>query len=117
MSLDEFLAWEREQPEKYEYAGGVIKMMTGASIAHASARNSTTSRRLRSGNTRLSSRTSASSISTRARVEGWIDEIVEGDAVLKLSSIGVEVSLDVIYEDIDLAATRPREGERRIPAE
>jgi Uma2 family endonuclease len=35
MSLDGFLAWERDQPEKYEYAGAVIKMMTGASIAHA----------------------------------------------------------------------------------
>jgi Uma2 family endonuclease len=35
MSLDEFLAWERDQPEKHEYAGGVITMMTGASLAHA----------------------------------------------------------------------------------
>src|SRR5262245_16907144 len=33
MSLDEFLAWERDQPEKHEYSGGVIRMMTGA-IAH-----------------------------------------------------------------------------------
>jgi len=50
--------------------------------------------------------------------EGWTDEIVvEGDAVLKLSSIGVEVSLDVIYEDTELDATRRREGERQIPAE
>ena len=29
MSLDEFLVWERDQPEKHEYAGGVITMMTG----------------------------------------------------------------------------------------
>jgi len=35
MSLDEFLAWERDQPEKHESAGGVITMMTGASLAHA----------------------------------------------------------------------------------
>ena len=48
--------------------------------------------------------------------EGWIDEIVEGDAVLKLSSLGVEVSLDVIYEDTELDATRPPEDERQIPA-
>jgi Uma2 family endonuclease len=33
MSLDEFLAWERDQPERYEYARGVITMMTGASAA------------------------------------------------------------------------------------
>src|SRR6266436_631948 len=34
MSLDEFLAWERDQPERYEYAGGVVTMMTGGSAAH-----------------------------------------------------------------------------------
>jgi Uma2 family endonuclease len=35
MSLDEFLTWEREQPERCEYARGVITMMTGTSAAHA----------------------------------------------------------------------------------
>jgi Uma2 family endonuclease len=35
MSLDEFLAWEREQPERYEYAGATIKMMTGGSLDHS----------------------------------------------------------------------------------
>ena len=35
MSLDEFLAWEREQPERYEYAGGVTTMMTGGSLDHS----------------------------------------------------------------------------------
>ena len=35
MSLDEFLAWERDQPERYEYAGGVVKMMTGGSLDHS----------------------------------------------------------------------------------
>ncbi len=35
MSLDEFLAWEREQPMRYEYAGGIATMMTGGSLAHA----------------------------------------------------------------------------------
>ena len=34
MSLDEFLVWEREQPERYEYAGGVVTMMMGSSAAH-----------------------------------------------------------------------------------
>src|SRR6266481_2937947 len=33
MSLDQFLAWERDQPERYEYAGGVVTMMTGRSAA------------------------------------------------------------------------------------
>jgi Uma2 family endonuclease len=47
----------------------------------------------------------------------WIVEVIEGDAVLNLSSIGVEVSLDVIYEDTELDATRPQEGERQAQAE
>src|SRR5882724_6067690 len=34
MSIDEFLAWEREQPERYEFANGVVTMMTGGSAAH-----------------------------------------------------------------------------------
>jgi Uma2 family endonuclease len=34
MSLDEFLAWEREQPKRHEFADGVITLMTGASAAH-----------------------------------------------------------------------------------
>jgi Uma2 family endonuclease len=46
----------------------------------------------------------------------WTDEIVEGDAALTLSSIGVEISLDAIYEDTELDATRPREGGRQAPA-
>jgi hypothetical protein len=34
MSLEEFLAWEGEQSERYEWAGGVITLMTGRSAAH-----------------------------------------------------------------------------------
>ena len=66
---------------------------------------------------RSSSRTSAGSIFNTRAGASWIDEIVEGDAVLKLSSISVEINLDVIYEDTELDATRRREGERQIPAE
>jgi hypothetical protein len=33
MSPEEFLACEREQPERYEWAGGVITLMTGRSAA------------------------------------------------------------------------------------
>lgn len=35
MSLDDFLHWEREQPERYEYAGGIATMMTGGSLDHS----------------------------------------------------------------------------------
>jgi Uma2 family endonuclease len=45
----------------------------------------------------------------------WTDEIIEGDAVLRLSSIGVEISLDTVYEDTDLNATRLRESWRQAP--
>jgi hypothetical protein len=66
MSLDEFLAWEREQSEPYEEC---------RRLGH-----------------------------------------IEGDAMLKLSSIGVEISLDTVYEDTELDATRLREAGRETPA-
>jgi hypothetical protein len=46
----------------------------------------------------------------------WTNEVIEGEADLQLSSIGVEISLDTIYEDTELDATRRREGEQRAPA-
>jgi Uma2 family endonuclease len=188
MSLDEFLAWEREQPERYEYAGGVTTMMTGGSLDHSTiASNLWTALRdkLRGGTCRafrgdtkiiannsirypdlsvtctpvrgdedtvlepvlvvevVSPSTeredrgrkkfdyfSTSSIQQYAIIEQdarridlytrsgyrWTDEIIEGDAVLNLSSIGVEMSLDTIYEDTELDITRLREGERQAPA-
>jgi Uma2 family endonuclease len=188
MSLVEFLAWERDQPEKHEYAGGVITMMTGASLAHATitmnvafalrqALRGTGCRpfvndakviasdsvrypdivvtcqpvtgiddivpepivviEVISPSTEREDRGrkkfdyfATPSIRQYAIIEqderlidlytrtgeGWIDEIVQGDAVLKLSSVGVEVSLDAIYEDTELDATRPPEDERQIPA-
>jgi Uma2 family endonuclease len=33
-TLEEFLAWEHEQPERYERVSGVIRMMTGGTIDH-----------------------------------------------------------------------------------
>jgi Uma2 family endonuclease len=47
---------------------------------------------------------------------GWIDEIVTGDTVLNLSAIGVEISLDTIYEDTELDATRRPADETPAPA-
>jgi Uma2 family endonuclease len=188
MSLEEFLAWEREQPERYEYAGGVVTMMTGASLAHVtitmnvafalrqSLRGSgcrpftNDAKVLAAGSVRYPDVTvtctpfggtddvvpdpilvievispsteredrgrkkfdyfATSSIRQYAIIEqdarrvdlytragtDWTNEVVEGGAALKLSSIGIEISLDAIYEDTELDATRPREGERQAPA-
>ena len=33
-TVDDFLAWERRQPERYEFVGGVIRMMVGGSNTH-----------------------------------------------------------------------------------
>jgi Uma2 family endonuclease len=33
-TLEEFLAWEREQPQRYERVSGAIRMMTGGTIDH-----------------------------------------------------------------------------------
>lgn len=178
MSLDEFLAWEREQPERYEYAGGVARMMTGASPAHVTITMSITfalrqalrgtgcrpfandAKVVAAGSVRhpdvavtcekvtgsddvvpdpilifemLSPSTeredrgrkkfdyfATPSIRQYAIVEqdarridlytraanGWTNQIIEGDATLKLSSIGVEILLDAIYEDTELDTTR-----------
>jgi Uma2 family endonuclease len=188
MSLDEFLVWERDQPERYEYSRGVVTMMTGGSLDHSTiASNLWTALRdqLRGGSCRafrgdakvianasirypdlsvtgspvrgnddivlepifvvevISPSTeredrgrkkfdyfATPSVRQYAIVEQdarridlytrasdhWTDEVVEGDAVLSLSSIGVEVSLDTIYEDTELDATRPHGGERQSPA-
>jgi Uma2 family endonuclease len=183
MTLDEFLAWERERPERYEFAHGVVTMMTGASAAHVRiAGNLTVALRLAlrgsrcesfgsdmkviaSGTVRypdlsvsctpvddkddrliepvviieiLSPSTerfdrgrqkldyfATRSIRQYAIIEqderlvdlytrtdtGWINELLADDAILRLSSIGVEISLDAIYEDTDLDLTRRRANE------
>jgi Uma2 family endonuclease len=188
MSLEEFLAWEREQPERYEYAGGVAKMMTGGSAAHVTiALNlavtlrqalrgtgcrpfasdmkviangtarypdlSVTCRPVNDSDYAISDPVlvievispsteredrgrkkfdyfATPSILQYAIIEQderrvelytragtkWTNEVIEGDAVLQLSAIGVEVSLDVIYEDTELDTTRRRAGEPQAPA-
>lgn len=47
---------------------------------------------------------------------GWINEVMAGDAVLKLSSVGVELALDAIYEDTELDATRRQADGGQSPA-
>jgi Uma2 family endonuclease len=188
MSLDEFLAWEREQPERYEYAGGAVTMMTGGPAAHVTiALNlamalrhalrdtgcrpfgsdmkviaydtarypdvSVTCRPVGDRDDNISHPVlvievispsteqeedrgrkkfdyfATPSIQQYANIEQdarrvdlytrsgdrWTDEIIEGDAILKLSSIGVEISLDTMYEDTELDTTRPRENGSQAP--
>jgi Uma2 family endonuclease len=188
MSLDEFLVWEREQPERHEYVDGVIRMMTGGSLDHSTIASklwSALDNKLRGTGCRafrgdakiianhgvrypdLSVTCSSiagqddivpepivvieivspsteredrgrkklayfatPSIRQYAIVEqderwidlytrteaGWIDEIITGDAVLNLSAIGIAISLDAIYEDTELDATRRRAGDGPAPA-
>jgi Uma2 family endonuclease len=188
ISLDDFLAWEREQPERYEFAGGEITMMTGGSAAHVTialnlamalrqALRGTGCRPFGSDMKVIANDTArypdvsvtchpvgdrddnvsepvlvieVVSLSTERDERGrkkfdyfatpsiqqyalieqdvrrvdlytrsgdrWTDEIVEGGAILELSSIGVEISLDIVYEDTELDATRPREDGRQAPA-
>lgn len=35
MTLSDFLTWEREQPERYEFVDGEITMMTGGTVNHS----------------------------------------------------------------------------------
>jgi Uma2 family endonuclease len=179
MSLDEFLAWERAQPMRYEYAGGVATMMTGGSIAHATIttniafalrqqlRNTgcrpfaSDAKVIANGTVRypdvsvtcrpiddrddtvpdpvllvevISPSTeredrgrkkfdyfATPSIRHYAIVEQearrvdlytrtgahWTDEVVEGEAVLKLTALGIEIGLAMIYEGTALDPARP----------
>ncbi|MGH7039034.1 MAG: Uma2 family endonuclease [Stellaceae bacterium] len=187
MSLDEFLVWEREQPARYEYAGGVATMMTGGSIAHAAitmniafalrqALRGTGCRPFASdakvianGTVRypdvsvtcrpvddrddtvpdpvlvvevispsteredrglkkfdyfatlsivhyaiVEQEARCVDLYTRAG-EHWTDEVVEGNAALKLTALGIEIPLDAIYEGTALDPARPPRGETAPP--
>ncbi len=188
MTLAEFLAWEREQPERYEFAHGVVTMMTGGSAAHAmisinlvvALSSALRGRECRpfgsdmkviaNGSVRypdvsvmcrrvddsdewltepvviievLSPSTERTdrgrkkfdyfatpSIRQYAIVEqderridlytragtGWTNEVITGDALLNLSSIGATLTLDAIYEDTELDITRRRAGGEPAPA-
>jgi len=188
MSLDEFLAWEREQPERYEFADGVVTMMTGGSAGHVTiAMNLAFALRdalrgsgcrpfggdmkvIANGTVRypdvsvvcrpvddkedriiepvviievLSSSTervdrgrkkfdyfATPSVQQYAIVEqderwvdlytrtdaGWVNEVIAGDTAVSLTSIGVELSLDTIYEDTELDPTRRQADGEPAPA-
>ena len=34
-TVEDFLAFEAEEPERYEFVGGIVRMMTGGSAAHS----------------------------------------------------------------------------------
>lgn len=188
MSLEEFLVWERQQPERYEFDGTVVRMMTGGSAAHVTIamnialalRNAlrgsgcrpfgSDMRVIANGAVRypdisvvcrpvddkedrltdpivvievLSSSTehvdrgrkkfdyfATPSVRQYVIVEqnerlvdlysradaGWVNEVIVGDATLNLSSVGVELPLDAIYEDTELDATRRPAAEAPAPA-
>ncbi len=188
MPLDEFLAWEREQPERHEFDGFIVTAMTGAPLAHVTITMNlaTTLRQMLRGTgcrpfardakviaagsvrypdiavtchpvdgrddvvpdpvvimevispstERVDRRRkkleyfATPSIRQYAIVEqderlvdlytrtetGWINEIIADEEVLNLSSIGVEISLDAIYEDTELDVTRQRANEVTAPA-
>ena len=188
MPLDEFLAWERQQPERHEFDGFVITAMTGASMAHVKI-TMNLAFALRQGLRGTGCRPMASdakviaagavrypdiavtcspmgdrddvvpepvviievaspstakldrgrkkldyfatpSVKQYAIVEqddrlvdlytrtdaGWVNDIVAGDAVLNLSSLGLELGLDVIYEDTELDLNPRPAGEGPVPA-
>jgi Uma2 family endonuclease len=188
MSLNEFLSWEREQPERYEFDGFAVTAMAGGSLDHSSIASNldrTLSAQLRGTGCRvfrgdakvianatvrypdlsvtcspvsgrddivpvpvliievLSPTTeridrgrkkfdyfATPSIRQYAIIEqderrvdlytraenGWTNEVIAGDSALNLSSVGVELSLDAIYEDTELDATRRPAAEGSVPA-
>ena len=188
MTLDEFLAWEREQPERHEFDGFTVTAMTGASLPHVVITMnigfglrerlrgtgcrpfsndakvlaggavrypdivvscspydetddivpspvviievlSPTTERLDRGRKKFdyfgipSVRQYALVEQDERRIDlytrseaGWINEVIIGNAALSLSSIGVELSLDAIYEDTELDPSRRPAGGEPAPA-
>ena len=188
MTLDEFLAWERAQPERYEFADGVVTMMTGGSLDHstiASNLHRSLSEKLRGSGCRAfrgdakviangavrypDLSVTCSPVTGRDDVvpapvvifevvspsterldrgrkkldyfatpsvrqyaivaqderlvdlytrtdAGWINEVVADASVLKLPAVGVELALDAIYQDTELAATPPPAAGEPAPA-
>lgn len=47
---------------------------------------------------------------------GWVNEVIAGDTAVSLTSIGVELSLDTIYEDTELDPTRRQADGEPAPA-
>ena len=41
-TVDDFLAWEAQQPERYEFIDGMVFMMVGGSAAHAIIKDNVT---------------------------------------------------------------------------
>jgi len=41
-TVDDFLAFEAEEEERYEFVGGIVRMMTGGSAAHGIIKNNVT---------------------------------------------------------------------------
>ena len=188
MSLDEFLAWERGQPDRHEFDGFTIVAMTGASLPHVvitmniafalrqalrgtGRRPFANDAKVLAGNavrypdisvtcrpyydsddivpdpifiievvSPTTERTDRGrkkfdyfaipSLCQYAIVEqderridlypraepDWTNQVVTDASVLSLSSIGVDLPLDVIYEDTELDAIRRPMGGGPAPA-
>jgi Uma2 family endonuclease len=41
-TVEEFLVFEAEEPERYEFVDGILRMMTGGSVAHSVIKNNAT---------------------------------------------------------------------------
>ena len=188
VSLDEFLAWERQQPDRHEFDGFTIVAVTGASLPHVvitmniafalrqalrgtGCRPFANDAKVLAGSavrypdisvtcrpyhdsddivpdpvviievvSPITERTDRGrkkfdyfaipSLRQYAIVEqderridlytqaeaDWTNQVVTDASVLSLSSIGVDLPLDVIYEDTELDATRRPADGRSVPA-
>jgi Uma2 family endonuclease len=69
-TVEDFLAFEAEEPERYEFVDGIVRMMTGGSAAHSAIK----------GNVFVALRTALRSGPCRVDVEGL--KVVTGTAVM-----------------------------------
>jgi Uma2 family endonuclease len=102
-TVDEFLEWERQQPERYEYVGGMIVMMVGGTSDHHTI----------SGNVFAALRSALRGSGCRAYVEGMKVDAGEGaaypDVVVTCSKVAPKQ--DVVAEPVIIVEVLSRSTE------
>ena len=90
-TLDDFLAWEEQQPERFEFVDGVVRMMVGGTLAHnLITRN--LARALEDGLRGLNCKVFASDVKTtsRGRAESTYPDVVVACGRLDLNDTKIE---------------------------
>jgi hypothetical protein len=99
MSVEQFLAWEQQQEQRYEFDGfRPVAMASGTERHAAIQRNLLFSVILQ--------QTHAAAIVFTRKGEDWVTELVSGAAAaLRMPESGITIPLPELYVEVELAAS------------